>query len=88
MTNPGGDTLPKGDIVVDENFFVSTVNEVALLGIPEVCPNVIRYIASLYVYDLFHDGVIRSVSSTTVLITGLRKVDEIADGESQAQSCV
>jgi hypothetical protein len=55
VTNPGGDTLPKGDIVVDENFFVSTVNKVALLGIPEVCPNVIRYIASLYVYDLFHD---------------------------------
>ena len=59
MTNPGGDTLPKGDIVADENFFVSTVNEVALLGIPEVCANVIGYIASLYVYYLFHDWLMR-----------------------------
>jgi len=49
MTNPRRDTLSKGDIVVDENFFVSTVNKVALLGIPKVRPNVIRYVASLYV---------------------------------------
>jgi hypothetical protein len=25
------------------------------LGIPKVCPNVIGYVASLYVYNLFHD---------------------------------
>jgi hypothetical protein len=54
MTNPRGDTLPKRDVVVDENFFVSTVIKVALLGIPKVCPNVIGYIASLYVDNLFH----------------------------------
>jgi len=41
--------------VVDDNFFVSTVVKVALLGIPKVCPNVIGYVASLYVYNLFHD---------------------------------
>jgi hypothetical protein len=55
MTNPRGDTLPKGNVVVDENFFVSTVIKVALLGIPEVRPNVIGSVASLYVYYLFHD---------------------------------
>ena len=59
MTNPRGDTLPEGDVVVDENFFVSAVSEVALLGIPEMCPNVIGYIACLYVYYLFHDWLMR-----------------------------
>lgn len=56
MTNPRGDTLPKGNVVVDENFLVSTVIKVALLGIPEVCPNVIGCVASLNIYYLFHDG--------------------------------
>ena len=59
MTNPRGDTLPKGNVVVNENFFVSTVIKVALLGIPEVCPNVIGCVASLYVYYLFHDWPLR-----------------------------
>jgi hypothetical protein len=59
MANPRRDALPKGDIMVNENFFVSTVSEVALLGIPEVCANVIGYVASLYVYYLFHDWVMR-----------------------------
>ena len=45
--------------MVDENFFVSAVSEVALLGIPEVCANVIGYIACLYVYYLFHDWLMR-----------------------------
>ncbi len=55
MTNPRGDTLPKGDVVIEENFLVSAVSKVALLGIPKVCPDVIGYVASLYVYYLFHD---------------------------------
>ena len=55
MTNPPGDPLPKGNIVVDENLFVPTVIKITLLGIPEVSPNVIGCIASLYVYYLFHD---------------------------------
>ena len=54
MTNPRGDTFPKGNVVVDENFFVSGVIKIALLGIPEVCSNVIGCVASLYVYYLFH----------------------------------
>jgi hypothetical protein len=55
MTNPRGDALPKRNVVVNENFFVSTVIKVALLDIPEVCPNVIGCVAGLYVYYLFHD---------------------------------
>lgn len=55
MTNPRGDPLPKRNIVVDENIFVPTVIKIALLDIPEVSPNVIGCIASLYVYYLFHD---------------------------------
>jgi hypothetical protein len=54
MTNPRGDSLPKGDVVVDENFFVSTICEMALLSIPEVCPDVVGYVASLYVDYLIH----------------------------------
>ena len=55
MTNPRGETFPKRNVVVDENLFVSTVVKVVLLRIPEVCPNVIGCVASLYVYYLFHD---------------------------------
>ena len=54
MTNPRGDALSKRDVVVNEHFFAFFVREVALLGIPEMRPNMIGYIAGLYVYDLFH----------------------------------
>jgi len=40
--------------VLDEDFLVRAVCKVALLGIPKVCPNVVGYVASLYVYYLFH----------------------------------
>ena len=40
--------------MVDENFFISAVCKIALLGIPKVCPNVIRYVASLNVDYFFH----------------------------------
>ncbi len=40
--------------MVDKNFFVSAVCEIALLGIPKVCPDVIGYVAGLYVDYLFH----------------------------------
>jgi hypothetical protein len=59
MTNPRGDTLPEGDVVIEENFFVSVVSKVTLLGIPKVRPDVIGYVASLYVYYLFHDCLLR-----------------------------
>jgi hypothetical protein len=54
VTNPRRDTLPKGDIVVDENVFIAAIGKIALLGIPEVCPNVIRHVASLNVDYFFH----------------------------------
>lgn len=81
MANHRRDALPKGDIVVDENFFVSTVSEVALLGIPEVCPNVIGYVASLYVYYLFHDWILRlqpkEIDKTDATIWRMTKVEPI-----------
>ena len=55
MTNPRGYTFPEGDIMINEDFFVLTVCKVALLSIPKVCPDVIGYVASLYVYYFFHD---------------------------------
>jgi hypothetical protein len=76
MTNPRGDTLPEGNVVVDENFFVSTVIKVTLLGIPEVCPNVIGCVASLYVYYLFHDWPLRRLRFAAV--HKARKIDEMA----------
>ena len=66
MTNPRGNTLPKGDIVVYDNFFIFTVDKVALLGIPEVRPNVIGHVASLYVDNLFHDFHTESLTSVSV----------------------
>lgn len=58
MTNPRRDSLPEGDIVVDENFFICAVCKIALLGIPKVCPNVIRYVTSLNVDYFFHDWIL------------------------------
>jgi hypothetical protein len=76
MTNPRGDTLPKGNVVVNENFIVSAIIKVALLGIPEMCPNVIGCVASLYVYYLFHDRPVRRLRLAAVYKA--RKIDEIA----------
>ena len=42
--------------MVDKHFFTLFIREVALLGIPEMCTNMIGDVASLYVYDLFHGG--------------------------------
>jgi hypothetical protein len=78
MTNPWGDSLPKGNVVVDENFLVSTVIKVALLGIPEVCPNVIGCVASLNVYYLFHDWPLRRLRFAAVHTRMSRKIDEMA----------
>ena len=74
MTNPRGDTLPKGNVVVNENFFVPTIIKVALLGIPEMCPNVIGCVASLYVYYLFHDRPVRRLAA----VHKGREIDEMA----------
>ena len=54
VTNPRRHTLPKGDIVVDENVLIAAICKIALLGIPEVCSNVIRHVASLNVDYFFH----------------------------------
>jgi hypothetical protein len=89
MTNRRGDTFPKRNVVVDENFFVPTVIKVALLGIPEVCPDVIGCVASLYVYYLFHDWPLRQPRFAAVHKAGAvqhgcrlespeRKIDEMA----------
>jgi hypothetical protein len=70
MTNPRGDSLPKGDVVVDENFFVSTICEIALLSIPEVCPDIVGYVAGLYVDYLFHSWLGQMRSTIASLFNG------------------
>lgn len=40
--------------MVYENLFVSAVCKIALLSIPKVSPDVIGYVAGLYVDYLFH----------------------------------
>lgn len=50
--------------MVYENFFVSAVSEIALLSIPKVSPDVIGYVAGLYVDYLLHHGWLRRMRPT------------------------
>jgi hypothetical protein len=80
MTDPRGGTLPKGDVVVHENLLVATVCEIALLSIPKVRPDVIGYVAGLYVYYLFHGWLWRrlhQVYYSANRLEGLSDIDNI-----------
>ena len=80
MTNPRRDTLPKGDIVVDENVFIAAKCKIALLGIPEVCPNVIRHVAGLNVDYFFHGLVLTDASFSQPIQRYDKEVPQISSG--------
>jgi hypothetical protein len=64
--------------VVDENFFVFVICEIALLSIPEMCPDVIGDVASLYVDYLFHGWLQRMPTYSESVWIGRDSTDGIA----------